>query len=658
MGYELARALLLSETITPHALERALFTSLQKGVTLPRALLETNALDPSTLDDMLGRAEGPTVRTVLPMMDLMARLPPGLCERLLAVPIRRDPMSGIVDVAVADARDPHTQHEIEHHLGSPVRLIRASMTAIEEGLTRKTRTMPPAASVRGGQSTKTSAFAPPQAPQPAHPPQSSYASQVAHAPQPNYAPQAAHAPQPNYAPQAAHAPQAHEPQAAHAPQQSIGYAGMSDDDDYGARSRAVHTSQSGQSVQPSHAGSPGSRPPTSRFPINTGIIPAVVPERRQIPAVNLGSQEPRRQDTQSLSRPVTSMTPPWGTAVPSVRAPESRFAHHSMPHPALTSQGPARAAGASGAFGASVPAGAPLFGETSGTKRYNVVPPEPDETRPGPVTHPGAGAVGQSGAGAAARATNAVHGGNSNSLHSGTTQIPPPLGLMSTESERSPAIERPIPLTRMSVNAPRERVQTLYYERHPTQLPHSSYEAEPLPSFIPGPPPRTARGPYNAQAGFPFADGSSVVSALRNAEERDQVLELLLLGARAVARKVAIFVVKRGGLVGWTCSPEFGERAQLQALLMSLTTPSIFTTAMNEGLYLGAIRQDDVHSPLLRVMGGASRDVAVAPVRVLGKAAVVLVADELGDTMIATRRLEELARAAGEAFARIMKNRK
>jgi len=37
---------------------------------------------------------------------------------------------------------------------------------------------------------------------------------------------------------------------------------------------------------------------------------------------------------------------------------------------------------------------------------------------------------------------------------------------------------------------------------------------------------------------------------------------------------------------------------------------------------------------------------------------VVLVADELGDTMIATRRLEELAHAAGEAFARIVRMRR
>jgi len=300
------------------------------------------------------------------------------------------------------------------------------------------------------------------------------------------------------------------------------------------------------------------------------------------------------------------MTPPWGTAVPSVRPPQSAYAREQQQQHSVPAADRSRSQ---------------LFAQNElGTHEYGAVP-EPEDTRPA-------------------------------ELMPSSAQMPPPS--LSHHAPAPAAVERPIPLTRMSVNAP-QRASTLYYERHPTQLPHTAYEAEPLPSFIPGPPPRTARGPYNAQAGFAFADGSSVLAALRAADDRDHVLELLLVGARAVARKVAIFVVKRGGLVGWTCTPEFGERVQLQALSMSLVTPSIFTTAMNEGLYLGAIRHDEVHAALLRVMGGASRDVAVALVGVLGKAAVVVVADDLGDTMIATRRLEELARAAGEAFARIMK---
>jgi hypothetical protein len=57
-------------------------------------------------------------------------------------------------------------------------------------------------------------------------------------------------------------------------------------------------------------------------------------------------------------------------------------------------------------------------------------------------------------------------------------------------------------------------------------------------------------------------------------------------------------------------------------------------------------------------MGSATRDVAVVPVRVSGKPTLLVLADDLGDTMIATKRLEELAAAAGDALNRIVRERR
>jgi hypothetical protein len=135
-------------------------------------------------------------------------------------------------------------------------------------------------------------------------------------------------------------------------------------------------------------------------------------------------------------------------------------------------------------------------------------------------------------------------------------------------------------------------------------------------------------------------------------------LELALAGARMVALRVAIFVVKKGGYLGWAGSPEFADRAVLQGVLVPLDANSIFDHAVHEGMYLGPVPRDEIHAPLLRAMRRASQDVATVPIRVSGKTAAVIVADELGDTMIGTRRLEELARAAGEAFARILRTRR
>ena len=129
-------------------------------------------------------------------------------------------------------------------------------------------------------------------------------------------------------------------------------------------------------------------------------------------------------------------------------------------------------------------------------------------------------------------------------------------------------------------------------------------------------------------------------------------------GGNPVAARVALFVVKRGGYLGWSCTPEFGDRTALQSVLIPLDAASIFDEAVHEGLYLGPIRHDELHMPLHTVMRHASRDVALVPIRVSGRTAVMIVADELGDTMLATRRLEELAMAAGEAFARIVRQRR
>jgi hypothetical protein len=132
----------------------------------------------------------------------------------------------------------------------------------------------------------------------------------------------------------------------------------------------------------------------------------------------------------------------------------------------------------------------------------------------------------------------------------------------------------------------------------------------------------------------------------------------VLTGARLVARKIGLFVAKRGGYLGWACTPEFGDRRKLQTILIPPDVGSVMDEAVQDGLYLGPLPLDALHAPLVRLMRGASRDVAIVPIRVSGKTAVVIVADELGDTMTGTRRLEELSRAAGEAFTRLVQTRR
>ncbi len=134
--FALARSLLLADAVTPEALSQALLVAATRGTTLVRALLATRAIDAMRLEQQLERGEAPTMRHVAPVMSLVENLPPGLCDRLLALPVRRDPRTGTVDVAVVDARDPHPVEEIAYWLRAPVRMVRTSLAAMDAALRR------------------------------------------------------------------------------------------------------------------------------------------------------------------------------------------------------------------------------------------------------------------------------------------------------------------------------------------------------------------------------------------------------------------------------------------------------------------------------------------------------------------------------------------
>ena len=482
MPDELTKALLLEEVAAPAALADALYVSVTSNVPLVHALVDTGAVKPELLVRYLGRAEAPFLRHVVPIPDLVDRLPPGMCERLLAIPVRRDAITGTVDVVVADASDPHPAREMAFHLGVPVRVVRAPLSAIEDALRR----LLPRANVRSDDENLFDSR--PRASTPRSSLALSAASRLADLPP--------------------------------------------------ATSRDPGMFQDRRSFQPP----PGSLRPAPLPEVRTThTVPSVAPPAR--PRMN---------------------TPTWGTPVHAVRDPSE--------------------------------------------------PPKPGSEIPIPLTR---------------KTYTAVAGG---------TQRPPPL-----LKPEDAGLGDGYPVDPASLRAIVE-VRT------------DTYEAAPH-SLIPGPPP--AFGSFAAYAPqLPFPDLGQILAALKGAGSRDEILELLLTGARSMAFKVALFVVKRAGYLGWTCTPEFGDRAALQQVLVSHEIASVFDRSIHEGLYLGPIRHDAAHAGLLAVMRSPSRDVAVVPVLVTGKPAVIVVADELGDTMLATQRLEELAVAAGEALARIVRQKR
>lgn len=520
MADELTKSLLLEDVVAPRAVADALFVSVTSGVPIVQALTDAGALTPEMLSRYLARSEAPYLRQVAPLAELVDRLPPGLCQRLFAIPVRRDAITGTVDVVVADTSDLHPAKEIAFHLQAPVRVVRASVSALEEALRRLRR--PSAAPASLG---------PPGAP-------------LSRPPSARRGPPSVRVP-PNPAP--AFADPSPSPRDTLPP----GPSSVTNPDGIFLDEGALRPSR----------------------------VPAATPMRVSSPPP---SMEPASRAAQWTRR--GRDTPPWGTPIHNA-APEEQ--HESAPPPSRA--------------GSEIPI--PLTRRTFSAER-------------------------------------------------GGTQRPPPLVDPTTSG-----LGEGIPVGPGGLRAV-------------VELRPDDYEpAKPVPqqSFIPGIPgvpgipgaQAEPAGPYAAYAPqLPYADIGAIVAAIRAAGSRDEVLELVLTGARMVAFKVALFVVKRDGFLGWACTPEFGDRAALQSVLVPSGAPSVFEEAIHEGLYLGPIRHDEAHGGLLMVMRNATRDVAVVPIRVSGKAAVLIVADELGDTMLATRRLEELARAAGEAFARIVRMRR
>ena len=136
MTFALAQALLLADAVTPDAMGQALHLSATRGVSLVRALQALGTLEPLRLEQQLEKGDAPTMRHVAPVMQLVDSLPPGLCERLLVLPVRQDSRTGTVDVAVVDARDAHGAEEIGFWLGAPVRLVRTSLASMDAAFRR------------------------------------------------------------------------------------------------------------------------------------------------------------------------------------------------------------------------------------------------------------------------------------------------------------------------------------------------------------------------------------------------------------------------------------------------------------------------------------------------------------------------------------------
>jgi hypothetical protein len=419
VSVELGRRLLASGAVGQAEVQAALLRHLSGAMPFVRALLELGHISEDGLEDELSRANLPVLKTVVPLPALVDELPTGICRTLLAVPVRRDPRTGLVDVAAVDPYDVHIAEEFAHHLQSEVRLLRASLLAMDQALARIAK---------------------------------------------------------------------------------------------GEYSSTVILRKSAPPGKLPSTRPPAARPPSVRPGGSGPPIPLVRRAVKNAPIEVLGVRDIVEQ----------------------------------------------------------------MDGDGTLT-----------DDQGEPIMH-----------------------------------------LRSARVPRAPS------------------------------LPSFADEPEPPPTKFARPvtaPPATSRGPFSPRApAAPFPDIQGVLDAMETAVSRDEVIDCLIVGMSTVARRVGVFAVKKGGFRGVACNEALGDSSDFHLIELTSEAPTVVGIAAQKGSYLGPMPETAPHEPLRRFMRETSHEVAAVLVRVAGRPAVVLFADELGDSMIATRRAEELGREAGHAFSRII----
>lgn len=132
--FALGRRLFQAGVVQPNELRRAVFVAASSDVPFARALADVAKGAARAMREPLDDADKPKQRSIQPVRELVEKLPEGLPARLLALPVRVDPRTATVDVAIVDPQDEHAIEEIAFHLAAPVRAVVTSLDEMERAI--------------------------------------------------------------------------------------------------------------------------------------------------------------------------------------------------------------------------------------------------------------------------------------------------------------------------------------------------------------------------------------------------------------------------------------------------------------------------------------------------------------------------------------------
>ncbi|UJR80576.1 hypothetical protein [Sandaracinus amylolyticus] len=185
----------------------------------------------------------------------------------------------------------------------------------------------------------------------------------------------------------------------------------------------------------------------------------------------------------------------------------------------------------------------------------------------------------------------------------------------------------------------------------------SSAPAPPPPRAAPKVGPRARSELPNARSTLP--EVGTVLAAIRGAPDRDSVVRLACEGAITVARTAIFLALRKGVLKGWEGAGGGLTHDAVRNLWIPTTSASMLKDVVeHREAYVGPYGTAVADGLFRAAVGSRGGDVALHPVVVSDHVVGVLCADDVLPVPIARQRIELLAHAVGEAFKRIIVERK
>ena len=150
------------------------------------------------------------------------------------------------------------------------------------------------------------------------------------------------------------------------------------------------------------------------------------------------------------------------------------------------------------------------------------------------------------------------------------------------------------------------------------------------------------------------------LQALETVDKRDDIARVVLGYSQALFSRAALFVIKREMVAGWEGQGTGMTKKTIRAILIPLTTPSVFKTVYEtKVLYYGGVPRTTVNDLFLAAIDTQTtpQRVIVLPFVLKGKVVCTLYADggeadELSPRMIG--QLYQLGRAVSGAFEKLI----